>query len=188
VFEFLEARPFDHVRHAAEARDLVDLVQLALALQRRLAQQHLAKDATNRPHIDRCAVELGAKEQLGRAIPQRHDDRRVIAERVAVRPSETKVGNLQDALVVHQNVGRFEVAVDDPVLMEILHAEQQLLQDTLDLGSREGLSHILQNIFEVVFNVLHHDEHIIRLRSNHHLANANDVNVLTKHQQSNFAN
>ena len=46
---------------------------------------------------------------------------------------KTKVCDFQDSPVAHEEVRRLEVAVEDPVGVQMLHATQQLLHHRLEL-------------------------------------------------------
>ena len=81
-------------RNAANLEDAVEFVNLRLAGEQRLLHEELGKDAADRPHVDGRAVLLGTEEQLGRPVPQRHHDRRVVTQRRTVLTRQTKVTDL----------------------------------------------------------------------------------------------
>jgi hypothetical protein len=105
---------------------LADLINLALAWQKRLFEDELAKDAANRPHIDSRRVFCRAEEQLGGSeagekrelsrrtplradeedspIPQCHYELSHIAQRITVRPRQPKISDLDLPSIVHEQV------------------------------------------------------------------------------------
>ena len=74
--------------------DAVELVDLRLAGEERLLHEELGEDAADRPHVDGRTVLLGTKQQLRCTVPQRHDDRRVVAQRRAILTRQAKVTDL----------------------------------------------------------------------------------------------
>ena len=97
--------------------DHVQLVNLRLAHEERLAKDELAKDAPDRPHVDSCGVLLCSKKKLGAPIPQGDYNRCVRLQRGAILSCKAKIPNLQDPFMAEKEVGGFEVTVKDPVVM-----------------------------------------------------------------------
>ena len=62
------------------------------------------KNASRGPHVDGGRVELGAEEDVRRAVPQRDDLGRVAPHRDAERPRQPEVSQLQLAALVDQQV------------------------------------------------------------------------------------
>lgn len=56
---------------------------------------------------------LRPEQHLGRPIPERHDFVRIGAHRNADGPCQPKVGNLEGAFFVDEQVLGFEVAMED---------------------------------------------------------------------------
>ena len=80
------------------------------------ARPHFGHDAAGAPHVDGRAVVALAEQQLGRPVPERHDAVRVpvrLVVLVAEGARQSKVGQLQDARLGDQHVGRLHVAVQD---------------------------------------------------------------------------
>lgn len=50
---------------------------------------------------------------------------------------QAEVTDLEVALVVVQDVGGFQVSVDDPVVMQVLHSCYELVHQALDLQCAE---------------------------------------------------
>eukprot|EP00968_Pinguiococcus_pyrenoidosus_P015439 scaffold1428_cov259-Pinguiococcus_pyrenoidosus.AAC.6 len=67
-----QARPDGLVRRPEQAEDPLDLIHLILTWHERLAPEQLADDAARRPKVHALVIPAAAKEQLGRAVPQRH--------------------------------------------------------------------------------------------------------------------
>lgn len=114
--------------------DLEDLVNLRVAREQRLAGAHLSKNAANRPHVDAGRVLAAAEQDLGRAVPQGDDLVGVCAERHAKGAGEPKIGELEVAVFVDEQVLRLEVAVQDAVGVAVAHALAQLHHELLDHG------------------------------------------------------
>jgi len=60
-------------RGTEDAEDLEDLVDFRVAGEEGLASGHLGEDATDRPHVDACAVLTSTEENFGSAVPEGDD-------------------------------------------------------------------------------------------------------------------
>lgn len=116
--------------------DEQQLVAVVLAREEGLAEVHLRENAADRPHVD-CLGVLGQREHdLRGAVPARGHVLREIGvllrgravARVCFEARKTEVADLEVALLVDQEVGRLEVAVDDAAAVEVLDALEQLVQ------------------------------------------------------------
>jgi hypothetical protein len=103
----------------------------ARTVEQRAAGDELGKDAANAPNIDRGGVVTRAQEDLGRAVPQGDHLVGVAAHGDAKRAGQTKVGQLERALAVNEQVVRLEVAVQHAPRVAIVNARQQLVQIAL---------------------------------------------------------
>mmetsp|Transcript_9431 Transcript_9431/g.22236 ORF Transcript_9431/g.22236 Transcript_9431/m.22236 type:complete len:483 (+) Transcript_9431:329-1777(+) len=144
---------------AKHLEDFVDLLKLVLPGQDRLLQEQLGEDAADGPHVHRWAVELRAQQQLRWAIPQRDHPVGQLAARVVKRPRQAEICQLQLPLVVDQEVGAFDVAMQHAVLVAICQPFKQLLHVTLNLRRRESCARIGQPR-EIVVAELH--DHVDR--------------------------
>ena len=148
---------------AAELEDLGHLVDLVLALEEWLAGEELAKDAADAPHVDGGAVCARAQEELRATVPECDDERGEFWRgRVGDIAGHAKVGNLKLATVVEEEVGGLEVAVEDPVVVEVGDARGQLEEKLLDLGGEEGLGHVFEDALEVMLHELEDEEYRAR--------------------------
>ena len=111
-------------------------------MRRRTCAAELARGricAAHRPHVDGRRVVLVLDEELGRAVPPRHD---VLGERLRARVDaarEAKVADLEVAVLVHQQVARLEVAVEHLRRVHRLEAAQDLVDKVLDVVVGERL-------------------------------------------------
>jgi hypothetical protein len=136
VGERSDTRPVGFGRCAENAEDLEDLVDLRVAREKRLASSHLGEDAADGPHVDTSRVLATAKQNLGRAVPEGDDFVSVSAERNTKGASQTKIGQLQVALLVDEQVLRLEIAVQDAVRVAVTGALEELERKFLDLQAR----------------------------------------------------
>ena len=103
-----------------------------------LPGQQLSQDAPCAPQVHSHPVVGGAKQQLRRPIPQ--SDHAASQRNVLFWPierSQSKIRNFQGPLVVEQEIGTLDVAVEDTVSVAVLQPAHQLLHVALDLGSRQ---------------------------------------------------
>mmetsp|Transcript_12080 Transcript_12080/g.30515 ORF Transcript_12080/g.30515 Transcript_12080/m.30515 type:complete len:653 (-) Transcript_12080:267-2225(-) len=196
VRELAHVGPRGLVGGAQHAEDVEDLVDLAVAGEERAAADHLRKDAADGPDVNGRGVVLGAQEDLGRAVPQRdhqlrHRRRRdaaFVALVLRVLPGQPKVAHLELPPVVVQDVGGLQISVQDPVLMQVRHAREQLEHELLRLRHRKRLLHLVVHaVLEVVLHVLHHHVHLIAALANDHLRDVDDVGVVELHKNVNLA-
>ena len=61
------------VKQVCVPEDLEDLVNLRVTREERLAGAHFGEDATDRPHVDACAVLTSTEENFGSAVPEGDD-------------------------------------------------------------------------------------------------------------------
>jgi hypothetical protein len=126
-------------RGTENAEDLEDLVDLGVTWEERLAGSHLGEDAANGPHVDTSGVLATTKQNLRRAVPEGDDLVSVSTERNTEGASETKIGQLQVALLVDEQVLRLEVTVQDAVGMAVASALEELKGELLDLQWRVSM-------------------------------------------------
>lgn len=136
-----EPRPRLVRRQPAQRKDAGELVDLVLALQQGLAaDEELAEDAADGPEVDGGRVAGGAEEELGGAVPEGDDEGgEVLRGRVADVARHAEVGNLEAAAVGEEEVGGFEVPVEDVVRVEVGEAGGELEEEGFHFGGEEGL-------------------------------------------------
>ena len=88
-------------------------------------KSHLGENAPDGPDVDWAGVLVGAEQDLGSAVPQGDDLVRVDADRDAEGPGEAKVGDLDGAALVDEQVLGLEVPVEDAPLVAEEHALQE---------------------------------------------------------------
>jgi hypothetical protein len=116
-------------RGAEELGDDRELVDVVLPWEERLALEHLGEDASGGPDVDRNVILLPGQHDLGGAVVARRD---VAGHLGVLDTGETKVADLEVAVLVDENVGGFKVAVDDAGRVNVLEAAENLVQEVLD--------------------------------------------------------
>lgn len=119
VGEAAEARPGVFGGDAAELKDFGYLVDLVGPLQEWFAGDELAHDAADGPHVDGGIVGARSEEELGGAVPECDDELGEFGAGVADVAGHAEVCDLEEAAVGEEEVGCFEVAVEDVVLVEV---------------------------------------------------------------------
>ena len=110
VWERLDARPVGLSGSTQDAEDLEDFIDLGVAGEERLAGGHLGEDAACAPDVYLDVVLLPREHDLRRSVVSRRD----IAGHLRVLDTgKAKVANLQIAVLVDENVGGFQVTVDN---------------------------------------------------------------------------
>jgi hypothetical protein len=138
---------------------LLKLVDFVFALEEGFSCQELAKNAADGPHVDGLAVASCAEEELRGAVPEGDDE---LGEfwgwGVADVTGHAKVGDFELAAVVEEEIGGFEVAMEDPVVMEVGDTGRELEEEGFYFGGEEGLGHVFKDGFEVVFDEFEDEE------------------------------
>ena len=73
IWELLDPWPRPFCRGAKVSEDAHNLVQLGVALVDGVAGRQLCKDAADCPHVNGARVQLGSKQNLRCAVPERHN-------------------------------------------------------------------------------------------------------------------
>ena len=118
--------------------------------------QQLGEDAAEAPDVDAVVVAVGAEQEFGRAVPERDDELGEVARRrVAGEAGGAEVRELDAAGVGEQDVGGFEVAVQDPAAVQEGQGRGDLEHERFGLGQEPGRVHGLVQRHEVVLDELH---------------------------------
>ena len=112
-WEGRELGPDAVIGRAQQVDDQLQLVDLGLARQERLVGQQLAEDAASAPHVEGRGLSPGVEQQLRGPVPEGHHLGCHGLQGQAIVPSQTKVSNLDAALVCHQKIGHFEITMDN---------------------------------------------------------------------------
>lgn len=134
------------------------MVDFVAALEEGLAGEEFPEDAADAPGVDRGGVAGRAEEELGRAVPEGDDELGEFGGRVADVAGHAEVGDLELAAVVEEEIGGLEVAVEDPVVVEVGDARGELEEEGFDFGGEEGLGHVFEDGLEVVFDEFENEE------------------------------
>jgi len=109
-------RPGVLVGGSQHSEDLHQLVQhVGAGKQRSSSVRQLGQNASSRPHVYAGCVKLGSKQDIRWAVPQGHHLCGVALYGNAEGPSQTKVSQLQFAILVDQQVLRLQIAMQDVV-------------------------------------------------------------------------
>lgn len=115
-------------RFAHELQDDLDLVERRVAGEDGLASVHLTQNATHRPHIDGLGVAGGSQQYLRSAVPPRGHvlgHHGLTLARRGYRARQSEIGEFGEAVGVEQDVGGFEVTVDELAGVHIFESFEQ---------------------------------------------------------------
>ena len=136
--------PLVLVRRTEDAEDLEDLVDLAVPHEKRSLLQHLGEDATRAPDVDAERVVLRTKQDLGASVPEGDDLVSVRLDRESEGSGQAKIGELDClAVAANEQVLWLQVSVENAVRMQENERLQNLIQEALTLGVREGFADFL---------------------------------------------
>lgn len=122
-----EVGPFLGIGGSAHLVDELKLVCLVPSLEKTGSAEHFSDDASDAPHVDLGAVIDHAQEQFGWSVPQGDD---LVGQPLHFRvPASGKapIGDLEFAFAVDQEIRRFEIPMDDFVLVHIMDSIEELL-------------------------------------------------------------
>ena len=132
------------MRRSEDAEDLEDLVDLTVTHEKRPLLQHLGKDATRAPDVDAERVVLRTKQDLGASVPEGDDLVSVCLDRESEGSGQAEIGELDClAVAANEQVLWLQVSVENPVRMQENERLQNLIQEALALGVREGFADFL---------------------------------------------
>jgi len=128
------------------------LVDFVAALEKGLAGEQLAEYAAYAPEVDFTTVFWGAEQEFGGAVPESDDEGcEVLGWGIADVAGHAEVGYFKETAVGEEEVGGFEVAVENVVGVEVRDARGELQEEGLDFGGKEGGRHGVEDGFEIVF-------------------------------------
>ena len=111
-------------------------------MQEGLFAEEFAEDAPDAPQVDFWAVFLRSQKQFWRAVPESDDELGEFRRRVAVVARHAEVGDFHLASVVHEQVGSLQVAVQDPIAVQVFDGGRELGEESLDLRGEEWFGHV----------------------------------------------
>lgn len=97
--------------------------------------------ARARGRTDGDGIMPRAEQQLGTPIPDRDDDFIAVPQRLQrrlVHAREAEIANLDDAAGIDEDVGRFQVPMDDAVCVQVGRAEEELMQEGFERREGDG--------------------------------------------------
>ncbi len=161
VLEATDARPQTvHVgRSSEEFEDLEELADFGVTTEEDLAAGEFSHDATDGPEIDGRGVVLLTEENFGGAVPEGDDLVSVGVHGDLEGAGETEVGDLEGVVVLEEDVGGLQVAVNDAVAVAEVETFEELSHENLELTSEEGLLAV-ESLLEILVDVLEDEEEL----------------------------
>lgn len=126
IVQFQGIRPIILIGSSQDFEYFEDLVDFRITHEERPTLDHLREDATSGPEVDSKTVGLLTQKDLGASIPESYNFMCVRLNGESEGSSQTEVSQF-DVLScrVHQQVLRFQISVEDSVLVQV----DQRLQD-----------------------------------------------------------
>ena len=183
----IEPGPDLLVRGAQESEHAVDLVNLALALEQRVAAEELGHDAPQRPAVHPVPYSRWPSSSSGARYHSVTTMCVYARNGIAVVPREPEIANLELPAIVHQHVARLQVAVQHPVIVQVAHPGEELSRQAFHLRRRKRRGHRLHQSLQIVLRELHHHVHRVQRIPHHHLAHVHHVGVVHGEQDVRLA-
>lgn len=170
------------IERTPQLNNEVDLFNIMFSWKEHLAREDFVKGAPSRPHVDLPRVLLRGEHYFGGAIKASHHVlgqillplRRQIA-------TQAKVAYFQVAVFVNQNVGWFEVAVDNVCRVDKFEGAQHLIYKELNVFDFEalvGANHARQVCFHKFRDDVDISEGLLRVANVDHVEKFEHIVVL----------
>jgi len=118
----------------------VHLVEVVVARQQRRPRKQLSQDAPDRPDVQLLVLLFGVENDFWRPLPACHDLLCLELIWVCVLASaQAEITNFEVTLFVEEQIGGFEVAVDDVGFVHLVRAFEDLLHEELQVVVGEVL-------------------------------------------------
>jgi len=133
---------------AGDFHHTVELVQGRGAREDGLSEQELSKDTSHTPHVNALGVLVGSEQDLGRSVPPSShviSEQGLLVDFLIQGTGETEICDLDVALRVEKQVGRFQISVEEVGGVHELETFQHLVDDVLfvdvfeDVGADNGV-------------------------------------------------
>jgi hypothetical protein len=161
VLELADTRPETvHVGGSTEEfEDLEELTDFGVTTEEDLAASEFSHDATDRPQINSGAVVLLTKEDFRGAVPEGDDFVSVGVHGDLEGASKAEVSDLEGVVVLEEDVGRLQIAVNDAVTVTEVEAFEELGHEDLESATNEGLGAV-ESLLEILVNVFEDEEEL----------------------------
>lgn len=151
----------------------------------RASNHHFAQYAPHGPHVNLTRVIGGTEQHLGGTVPTSND---TIGVPVLVLPHESrqsKVTQLEYALLCDQQVGRFEITVQNLSPVTLTQRQEQLFDERFDLTFVERYLGIEQ-AGQVMLHVLEHHVKDGFIDGGNHLPQVHNVLMVQRLENRNL--
>ena len=175
--QLLVARPDALVGGPQHLEDPADLVDLGLTGEEGALVEQLCEHAPRGPQVDGGAVLVRPQQELRGAVPESDHQAGVGLQRGPVLARQPEVPDPEASAVREEQVGGLDVAVQDPVVVQVRQPAQQLDHERLDLAGQERLPHHLHQRLEVVLQEVHHQVDLVHVVAHHDLPHVHHVLV-----------
>ena len=160
------------------------VLMVSVPRERRFARGHPVQDAAEAEQVA-AVIDFPALGLLGRHVRRRADDRPLLRE-LAFRSGGSGQAEVQDLHAVgfrlQPDVGRLDVAVDQPALVGRRQSQGHLPADAQHLGHRELALALQSHVQRLAFEKLHGQEGHAAILAD--LVNGDDVVVLDRRRGS----
>ena len=134
---------------AQELGDNRELINMILAWKEWLALQHFRKNASRAPNVHLDIIFLPRKHDFRRSIVPR---RYITSHLRVLYPGQTKITDFQVAVLVDEDIARFQVSVHDTGGVDVFEAS---LQAVRTVAEQEGLQKQDNSYQDLVKKVLY---------------------------------
>lgn len=163
--QFRDTGPFAAGRGAEDGVDFVQLVDFAaVAGEDGVPGEDLDEDACGGPDVHGGAVLRLTQQQFRGAVPDGDDAVSVVLlPPLLVESGQAKVGKLQGACLGDEDVGSFDIAVQNAATMEVVETLEHLAGEIFLVCGCEGEGWMVEQTSQVVGEILEHHEAVISL-------------------------
>ena len=168
-----------------EQHDLLDSGEISVAVKRPLAGKQLVQQNSGGKNVGAC-IDGAALNLLRRHVLERSDHRPLRARGVTgvLDAGHTEICELDATTGFNQQVGRFDVAVHDALLVRVLQRRQQVGHDGQRLPQCVQLALVKVVLQVVALDELHHQKGDVTVSIR--VVHADDIGVLQAGRRTRF--
>ena len=178
-----DPRPSTFSRSPHDPKYANNLVFVRGSRKQRSSGIHFSHDTASRPNVNARIVCSTAEKNIRGTIPESHN---FIGKSIDGNPKSTskaKIAKFQDAFVIDEKILRFQVSVEDSILMAEIYTLEKLVHERFDRGRLQSptFSMGIHVSFQVTVHELEYQHELI-LGMNHIMQGYNILMLQFLHQ------
>jgi hypothetical protein len=166
-------------RSSDDLHHFFEVVDGRVAVEERVFRQNFSEDASDAPHISFLVIAVGAEQNFGSSVPlggNSFGEHVAILAEVVEMSGQAKICKFELALGGKQEVGGFEISVQDMCRVKVVKSLKELIEDILLVNLLEFV--LVDGSVEVGAHVFKHQVDVSAWGGGMNLAKFDDVGVI----------